>query len=85
MDSDNIIDPELFTGPKLKLAGQLRQLSWREKKTYEYNDMAIDLRLLDPCGTLELNKERNKRQNTIEPQVAIVDGYLLINFKREMI
>lgn len=77
------LDESEFNGPNLPFKGQLKYNAWIQKTKYEENVVKINIRSLDPDGTLRVCKEMDRSLCKEVPEVDIIDGFVVIKIKRE--
>lgn len=58
--------------------------SWAKARKYEENTLVVDLRELDPNGTLEQVTELDKSTGRFIPKVEVISGCLIIRLRREL-
>ena len=77
------LHPDLFEGIEINAALQL-QGRWVSKKKFEYNNIAIDISMLDPEGTIKIDTLMDKDSCKRIPVVEIINGYLMVRLRREL-
>lgn len=68
----------------IQLEGYLQSAEWTSGRKYEENLLVIDLRKLDPNGSLEQVKQLERSTNRYIPQTEIISGCLVIKLRREL-
>ena len=62
-----------------------KKSEWLPKTKYEYVNIAIDLTMHDPNGTLDIATVQDKDSCKRIPQVKIVDGFLVVALRRDIL
>jgi hypothetical protein len=78
------INPHVYVGEEFKTNIKTKVERWEDKKDYQYNEVMVDLRILDPEGTLKLETFMNSNNNRQELCVALQHGVLYLKVKREI-
>lgn len=81
---ESLDSPENFNG-HVGISETRIKSNWERKNTYEYAKFAIDMRMHDPEGSLEVVSLMDRDTCKKIPQVRVVDGFLVIALRREKI
>jgi len=73
---------EEFYGLECNLKSKLKFIEWDQKKKYEENLLAINIRNIDTDGTLELVSSMDRSLCKMVPQAIIKNGILYIKVRR---
>lgn len=68
----------------IPLTGHLKTKEWTSGRKYEENVLYINLRSIDPNGTLEQVKTLERSTNRYVPETEIVSGCLVVRLRREL-
>jgi len=83
MDSNSLDDPNLYAAD-IGVSETRFKGPWEYKAKYKYNNLAIDLRMHDLDGTLQVSTIVDKDSCKHIPQVKIVNGFLIVTLRKEI-
>jgi hypothetical protein len=68
---------------QVPVSAALLHKHWTHGNRYQQNDLIIDLRKLDPDGTLDLVKYLDRDTNKFTPIVEMVSGCLIVKVRKD--
>jgi len=68
---------------QVPISGALLSKRWTKGTKYQQNELIIDLRKIDPDGTLDLVKYLDRDTNKFTPIVEMISGCLIVKIRKD--